>query len=338
MKKIGILWSMVFAVVLAGCASTQIINSYMDRNIPVREHALILIDPNISVGMIDGELQFKGSIVSPNISKMILVIPGKHSISVMWTTQTRDAKTDYTYYNETHTTTITTTTTTSDLVGFSGDFLASHIYRITAELSGNSISFMLVEENDMSIWDSKEVASVKPPKRGGEKFAVVFQRAADGNPTELEGIWLETNQANMSQSGAKEMMYTFNGSTYTLVITSELTPRQVVAMNEVRKMQGAPLLTSTTMLSGMRGMIKLKGNSITATWMQSSYDLQFWRNTATPVETKYEYSFSPEGNLLLKMTKARDFPFAMGFSVTGVLVKKEEERTTGSEIIETDFQ
>jgi len=279
MKKLVIFSLVVFALVMTGCASNQIINSFMDREIPVSRHALILVEPNIAVNMIDGELQLKGSLVSPIMSKRILVIPGRHYFTVSWYTRSISG----------------TTTTTSGNVGLSGDFLAGHIYQITAEINGNRILFKITEENDMSIWNSREIASVKPPRRGRTNNTVIFQRAAESSPTELEGTWSLTIPPSLAQAGVKEIKYTFTGSTYTFVST-------------------------TTAVIGMRGTITLNGNSLVASWMQTSYDLASWMNMSRPIETTYEYSFSPEGNLLLKLTRGRGF----SAGVIGGLARKGE--------------
>lgn len=308
MKKLNALLLMLLFIVFIDSASSQtIINSFMDPEIPVRGHALIIVDPRIGVSSIDGELQLKAGAIDQRKSKMIFVIPGIHAFTVVW----------YSDLTQSH--------TINDPVGLRGNFLAGHIYRIEGQSSGNSIQFQIVEETDLTIWNSKDVTKVKLPKKGKTNYTVVFQKAAATAPTKLEGNWSLIIPPRLAQYGTEEMLYSFNGSTYTLSTTIILNPQDLKATNELRRIKGLPPLTSPIEQSGMRGTITINENRITALWIQQSVDLEYWQNMQKPVETVYEYSISPEGNILLKVVKVKG-AFAMGAFLkneTGVLVKEK---------------
>ena len=311
---LGVCLAIGLAIVFSGCASTEVYNSFMDKELPVREHALLLVDRYIALSMIDGELQLKAGTASQNKSKMFLLIPGTHSFTLVYV---RDNGS-------------TISKSDSGGVGLSGDFLAGHIYRITAEISDNKISFHLNEENDKSIWDSKEVASIKPPKQGRINANAISQSAAANAPSELEGTWILLNIPQRGvQFGIEEMMYTFTGSAYTFVSKRKIPSDQLTVVNDSRKRQGLPLLTlGDTLQGGTRGTISIKGNTITASQIQTSDDLQSWQNMPQPAQTIYEYSFNTEGNLLLKATKIPIIDVLtrgyFGKGETAVLVKKAE--------------
>jgi hypothetical protein len=145
-----ILWgtlALLFGVIVTGCTSSPVINSFMDRSIPVREHALLLVDPNVGVSMIDGEMSFRASIVYENRTKIIFLIPGRHSLMVAWISRTSNTR------------------TTSENTSMDRDFQAGCVYRLTGKLSGNSVFFQISEENNPSVWDSNEVARQSYPKK-----------------------------------------------------------------------------------------------------------------------------------------------------------------------------
>ena len=337
MKKKGfvagiISMALVMGFCLTGC--TSLTNSYMDKDITVREHALLLVNPNIAVTNIDGEFQMKDR-THPLISKAILLTPGKHEISVQWYTVTQFQTA----------TTVTTTTTKSSFVGFSNDFLAGRIYRITAEKSGRNISFFLNEENDMSIWNSKKVAKAKPPKQTITTAFTLIQRAAAAPPTELEGEW---NLRLTPEMREKQPLFigaslSITGLTYTQLSTRMLTDVQVA---EFRKL-GVAADNIQTM--GSRYVFTIDGNSITllASTGQTSNDSVIWTTTASMGSSKskslakiiakipdlvYEYSFSPEGNLLLKMKVPEGTDPALKKAIEDappvVYVRSTKEKTT----------
>jgi hypothetical protein len=88
---------------------------------------------------------------------------------------------------------------------------------------------------------------------------------------------------------------------------------------------GYPPLSSIIDKTGNRGTITVDGNTITASLMQTSLDLQSWTNMPNTIDSTYEYTMSPEGNLTLNQTgrKMMSTLGAVEKNESLVLVKKE---------------
>ena len=289
MKKVWVFLGIVIAgTFLVSCVSTQVVNSYMDKDLPVREHAMLVVDPKVAVHSVYGELKIASWANQVRI-KTILLIPGKHSLSVSWldTTSGRGR-------------------ITTDSVIISGEFLSGRVYRLTGEEIGDSVIFRLVEDSDkLDLWNSKEVTSVKPPNKGIIKYDLVLERAAGNVRTELEGTWrmMDIPEYLFRFGNIVEMEYIFTGSSY------------IVAM----------ISNSGKIYNAYRGTFTVNGNSIIATLMQQSIgDLETWRIFPMNMgNTTYEFSYSLEGNLLL-LRRGREGMafFPISGNPTRILTKK----------------
>ena len=145
MRKIGFLCSAAFLFIMMGCASSPVVNNFMDPDTPVRDHAILSVDNNVLIGIIDGIFQggkASGSGGAGIISKTpsILLTPGRHTLGVMYYQRTSDGR--------------TTTTSQTDIVFVNHDFQAGRFYRLLPENRGNTIAFNIVEEASPDIWDT----------------------------------------------------------------------------------------------------------------------------------------------------------------------------------------
>jgi hypothetical protein len=219
---------------LVGCATSPVVNKFMNPELLPKEHALLIIDNNIGVGMIDGEFTFGSSGAGTDGSlrsrtPMILLMPGRHTLMVQYIRQTSDSR--------------TTTTTTSDLVPVTGNFLAGYIYRLQPSVNGNTVSFDFIVETDTSIWNSKDLASVKPPKK--VLTSSIINNAASESATQFEGTWLvEEISREFAQRGVTAIEITFTGKSYLIKMTQTYTAAQLKGQNELRKMSGQSTLVS----------------------------------------------------------------------------------------------
>ncbi|MDR0641404.1 MAG: hypothetical protein LBG07_02990 [Treponema sp.] len=322
MKKLSALGSILFVVVLLGCTSTPLVNTFMDPDVPREGHAALSVHNNIVIAMVDGQMTLKSSgkgnegIISAK-NPIVALTPGEHVLDVQYLKRSSN----YTYYNDT----ITITTEKTDFIKVGGNFLAGHFYRIYPREEGNNIYFEIIDETDASAWDTEKerkvavkrvetekekLASAKYPKKLAT--VLVIQKAAALGPTPLEGTWAyskETldimNNASKFVSGFTDMEYTFTGQSYTLKMTKSITARELRQQNLLRKiLKVSPLPSTTTELyPGQRGTFEVTGNTIKLTMLQSSEDSYSWVTTPGLVNRlsgqAYDYSFGPDGSLLL---------------------------------------
>jgi hypothetical protein len=59
MKKLSVVSAIVFVMVLLGCASTPLVNTFMDPDVPKEGHAALSVHNNIVIAMIDGQMTLK---------------------------------------------------------------------------------------------------------------------------------------------------------------------------------------------------------------------------------------------------------------------------------------
>jgi len=277
MKKIGFLWLMVFAVVMMGCASSPVVNTFMDPDLSIREHAILEVGNNVLIGGVDGQLQWGGKASGGDLrTPLLLLTPGRHEFGVM-------------YYRDG-----SVSRTTSDTVLVSNDFQAGRFYRLLANISGDTVAFNIVEEANPDIWDTKDIVSVKAPKNVPP--ATLVNRAANAAPTQLEGTWeVKDIPANWANIGATAAEYSFTGESFLMTITLPFSEAQVTGRGS----------QSPISYSGMSGTFTIGGNTIVfALWGfggGSNLDNSDWEwsYNKRASDSTYEYSFDTNGNLLL---------------------------------------
>jgi hypothetical protein len=307
MKNLFVSGSVLFMALLFGCSTSPVVNKFMDPEIPAKEHALLSIDNNIGVGMIDGELTFGASGAGTDgtmrsRTPMILLTPGRHTLLVQYIHQTSDPN--------------STTTTTSDLIPVTGNFMAGHYYKLQPEMQGNVVAFAISEETDTNIWSTKDLTSVKPPKK--VLVASVIRRAAESEPTQLEGAW-----AVKDVPGSE---FSFVGQSYLSKKIITLNEAQLKGQNDLRRMSGQSVLSSPA-FSAQRGTFVLNENTIIVGQLQmaldNNIDTALWGDTSRKLETTYEFTFNPEGYLALTFKKGRQMlnPFSQEDAL--ILIKKE---------------
>jgi len=310
MKRIVLLCLVAFALVIAGCRSSPVVNKFMNPDLPTQEHALLSIDNNIGVGMIDGEFTFKSSGSgsdgsSKSRTPMILLMPGRHTLMVQYVHQTTNTSGNRK----------TKTTRTSDTIPVTGNFLSGHNYKLQPEVNGDTVSFNFIDENDPDIWKSKNLSSVKPPKKT-PNFVLII-RAASKGATRFEGAW-----AVKGMPGAE---FVFTGESYTSKMTIELNDAQLKGQNDLRRTSGQSTLRSPA-FNAQRGTFVVKGNQITTGQLQMTLDNDvdnaLWGDTSKTLNTTYEYSFNSEGDLVLTFKSGKQAlnPFSREREL--VLIKK----------------
>lgn len=279
----------------------------MDPELPVREHALLSIDNNIGVGMIDGEFTFGASGAGTDgtirsRTPMILLTPGRHTLMVQYIHQTSDSN----YI----------TTTTSDLIPVTGNFMAGHYYELQPELEGNVVKFTIVEKTDSNIWDTRDLTSVKPPKKA--LVASVIRKAAEAEPTQLEGTWTVKDMPGSE--------FSFVGQSYLSKKIITFNETQLKGQNDLRRMSGQSVLSSPA-LSAQRGTFVLSGDTIIFGQLQmtldNNIDTALWGDASRKLETTYEFIFNSEGYLVLNFKKGRQMLNPFSQEDTLVLIKKE---------------
>jgi hypothetical protein len=286
----------LLAFLLAGCATSPVVNKFMNPELSIRDHSLLIIDNNIGVGMIDGEFTFGASGAGTDgtlrsRTPMILLMPGRHTLMVQYIRQTSDSQ--------------TITTTTSDLIPVTGNFLAGYAYRLQPSMNGNTVSFAFIEDVDTSIWNTKDLASVKPPKK--VLFSSIVNHAASEAATQFEGTWIVREvPEEFVQRGATAIEITFTGKSYLLVMTQTFNATQLQGQNDIRKMSGQSTLVSPA-YSGQRGTFEISGNTLTLGALQitldNDLDKALWGNTSRKLDMNFDYSSGSDGSLTLSFTK-----------------------------------
>jgi hypothetical protein len=132
-------------------------NSFMDPAIPVEEHAVLTVDKNIQITMIDG----RGALIDGN-KKMLLVLPsGKHTLHVSY------FNASLTYGNGGKSYSLTQTS--SNIASLSDTFLPGHFYWIDYRVSGSSITFILNDETDPTVHEKKGAQNAAEKRNNAAK-------------------------------------------------------------------------------------------------------------------------------------------------------------------------
>jgi hypothetical protein len=187
---------------LMGCASSPVVNSFMNPAIPAAEHSFLSVDDNIMIESIDGDMTFRSSGSGGSSFKrtpMILLIPGKHTITAKYSDSSSSVSGGMT----------SVTTSSTDAVSVTGTFLKGQFYSLNPDVNGNTVTFR-IEEKEPSEDDKKAVASVRPPKEAS--FEVLMRVAQVAEPTPFEGSWKIEGPDMVS-------LYTFSAKTFQLMRT-----------------------------------------------------------------------------------------------------------------------
>lgn len=285
-KTVSVLLFVFTGVFFAGCASSPVINNFMNPGLPAEEHSVLSVHDNVMINNVDGDYTIRsiggtgGSAFKRYPS--ILLIPGRHTLEVWY----RDTTLGF-----------ERTETTSNTVSLTYTFLTGHFYRLYPEKDGGIVSFLIVDETDPAVWkddterisaaeriasQKDELSSVKPPKKAATE--VLLRVAQAQEPTPFEGTWV-------LESPDMTITYIFEGKLYEF--------HNVMKRGEV----------------GTRGMFEYTDNVLSLTPLEMynpfdeswfKYDLLGLRSTA-----KVEYSFTDEGIALINKGET-----------TGVLVKQ----------------
>jgi hypothetical protein len=312
MKKKGFLGFvaslMVFFVI--GCATSPVVNRFMNPEVSVKDHALLIIDNNIGVGMIDGELTFGSSGAGTDgalrsRTPMILLMPGRHTLMVQYIRQTSDSR------------------ATSDLIPVTGNFLAGHVYQLQPFVNGDTVSFNFIEDADTSIWDTKDLTSIKPPKK--VLFSSIINNATSEPATQLEGTWFAKEvPQEFVQRGVTAIEITFTGKSYMVRMAQTFTDAQLQGQNDLRKMAGQSTLISPA-YSGQRGTFEVREDTLTLGVLQTALDNDLdnalWADTTRRIGIDFDYSFGVDGNLTLNFKKGMQMWNYLGKD--SILIKKE---------------
>jgi hypothetical protein len=307
MKKLVLLIPVLLTLLaLLGCHSTPVVNTFMDPDVSVQEHAVLMVDNNINIAMIDGQMTLKssgkgtdGAITSK--SPRVLLTPGEHRIDLQYLKQTSNSNISWN-----NTVTVTTTTEQTDFIPFTADFKGGHFYRVYATTEGSQIVFHVDEDSQLS-WESKEFQNIKYPKKIAT--LLVIQRAAAESPTPLEGTYVLRDNPDLLKYNITEQAYTFSGKTFVVRMTMNYTDAQLKQQNAMRKFidKSAAPLTSNTLYSFQRGTIEAQDNKVVLSTLQMSQPQAspdsgsaiYTTSPIAPPKYTFNYSFTPEGNLRL---------------------------------------
>jgi hypothetical protein len=244
--------------------------------------------------MIDGEFTMRTSGsgsegILGSRTPTIVLMPGRHTLMVMYGQQSISSTSSGTVR----------TMRTSDLVPVTGDFLAGRYYKLLPQVDGDTVSFHIVEENNPDIWNSRDITSIKAPRK--VSFTTLINRATImGGTTQFEGTWTVKDMAGASFVFTKERFMT--------VQTVELTENQISVYNSNRKTTGQSPLSSPT-FNAQRGTFAVKGNQIIITAMQgtadNNLDVALWGDYSRKIDTTFDFAFNSEGNLVLTFKKGR---------------------------------
>jgi hypothetical protein len=298
-----------WVVLLAGCATSPVVNKFMNPELSVKEHALLIIDNNIGVGMIDGELTFGSSGAGTDgtlrsRTPMLLLIPGQHTLMVQYIEQAGNTR------------------TTSDLIPVTGNLLPGHAYRLNPSINGNTVSFDFIAETDTSIWETKDLVSIRPSKK--VLASTVINKASSEAATQFQGTWfIKEIPAEFASSGTTEISITFTGKSYFVKLSRPFTDDQLKGQNDIRKMSGQSTLVSPAFL-GQRGTFEFSNNTLTLQVLQNTLDNVLdnaqW-TTIKKLNINFDYSLDSSGNLVLSFKNGNRLWNYLG--KTSVLEKKE---------------
>ena len=326
------LLSTILALILAGCASSPLVNTFMDPDIPATNHAALSVHNNLVIAMIDGQMTLKSSGrgndgVIAEKSPIVLLTPGFHTLDVQYMKYTKDI--DVIGNNQNQAIRITTTTTQSSWVKFSGEFEGGRYYRFYPVVDGKTVYFQVIDESDPSVWSGlqlasnasqssklaaaemknaakrvttadKKIAGARAPKKLSTLIA--YQKAAAEPPTVLEGTYVLRGNPDLAKLNISEQAYTFKGKSFTIVMTKNFTNRELNQQNTFRKLMDVPLLTSNTAYPAQRGIIIISGDTVTLDPLQQDGDGSSGFITIpgiASINTRFNFAFSPDGNLLL---------------------------------------
>jgi hypothetical protein len=215
MKKDAVCFFAVICTLFLGCTTVPVINSFMDPELSVYEHAVITVHNNLMDVKVDGQYSFSAGGAGRNDllwenSAMVLLIPGNHTISASYQ--------DITFKETGGRTAKTTSTAGTMTVTFFAE--SGHVYRLYPEINGSVIKLSVVDEtNPLLVWlddrdeqahaagrqavISKKLASVKPPKKISSQ--VLFSKNTNAEPTQFEGAW---------KTADGRLEYTFQGQSF----------------------------------------------------------------------------------------------------------------------------
>ena len=280
--------ALVMGFFLTGCASSPLVNTFMDRDIAVTNHAVLSVHQTMNIAMIDGVSTMQSGGVSTKAGGItisaktptVLLTPGKHTIRVQYADQNTSWQDNYSGTQSTQ----TTTRTATGFIDVSGDFAEGRFYHIYPDVKARSVSFNIIDETDPNVWDTKsekkaaakrisaakkKLASAAYPAK--EVTAVRVQRAMASSPTPLEGTWVQEIHNDGTQK-LIEHVYTFTGKAFLEYSTVNLTQDEIAQQNAARAMAKLPPVTSTVAKAGLRGLIEINGNSLTLTPLEASPD------------------------------------------------------------------
>ena len=223
MKKLCLFCLVMF--VFLGCKSTSpLVNTFMDSDYPVMDHAVLSVHLNMKLGYIDGQFTSQSMGSEGMVTTMgkvgtkepaVILTPGKHKLYVAYVDMSKSS------YESGSVTYIVTKETSTDFVTIYYDFMGGHFYRIYPEFAKNVVSFKIIDETDPNVWqikreganalkrvteEKKMLASANYPPI--ETASLRIQKAMASNPTLIEGEW-KSNAIN------PQRFFTFTGKVFT---------------------------------------------------------------------------------------------------------------------------
>ena len=297
MKKsifaVGIIsMALVTGFFLAGCASAPMVNTLMNPDVSVNDHAILYLSAEVNDVMIDGEIVktlMSGLWGQYGFKKtpMIVLAPGEHTIQAM-----------YLSYRSTGSGDVEKSKT--DLMTITHHFNAGRRYYMYGAVEKGMVSFKIVDETDpAAAWrqgssgltnaekriaaQNKKISTTKYPSRVSPavSYSILLENAEIANPTKFEGTW-QYEYTKFGEQYIDEYIFIGNAFIYNYMLN----------------------LKTGAALDGYAGTFDSTDNSITLTQLKTRKLTRSggWANMKQNTVV-YEYSITPEGLILKSKNK-----------------------------------
>jgi len=167
---------------LTSCASSSLINRFMDPSIPVNEHAVLFVG--------DGSISQNGYLNGDRLGRTNIIPPGTHLISVRRVESSSSSSGSVT----------TITTSVSEFVNFHYDFEAGRFYELRQTIQDGYVNFQIVDitdTNNNQVENARrQLNSVNYPTELSFSltYLPILEEASNAPPSIFEGRWINDNE------------------------------------------------------------------------------------------------------------------------------------------------
>ena len=287
MKKMRhVLFLMILGSLLVGCAMTPMVNTVMNPEVPVTDHAVLYIPDTIRGVTINGDRVRSGNqgvwVGIGRTEPMIVLPPGEHTIRARYYSASQGAN--------------TTTVTTGGYVTLEHDFQAGGRYYFLASTSGDRVTYRIINETNTTPSEGRRrsdaekrvtrantrIDRVRHPSRVARSItnAGLFADALSAAPTQFEGKWTYEYTWGIFRYNYTRT-YVFTGNHYSF----ETTRHAVAGMD-------------STVTEQSKGIFELTDSTITMTPLQEDFE-----NVARPRGEVYGYTMTSDQIILTQRNR-----------------------------------